>query len=135
GREGAAIEANLGDLAALISALLALASWRKKDEYLEEASALIEDIIRDFSDDQGRFFLLVQKAHQRVPLSRIEKEDLTMPSSNALMAHNLVLASMIFGRSSYGDRAQSMLESMRSLAQRYPISYAYWALLIQRQDK
>lgn len=135
GREGAAIEANLGDLAALISALLALASWRKKDEYLEEASALIEDIIRDFSDDQGRFFLLVQKAHQRVPLSRIEKEDLTLPSSNALMAHNLVLASMIFGRSSYGDRAQSMLESMRSLAQRYPISYAYWALLIQRQDK
>lgn len=136
GRGGVSIEANLGDLAALISAMFALACRRNKSLYLGAASALLEEVvIPRFSDEQDRFFHLVAKAHQRVPVTRTEREDLTMPSSNALMAHNLILAAMIFSRYDYLDRAESMLEAMRPLAMRYPASFGYWAILIQRKDR
>ncbi len=132
GREGLGVSANLGDYAALIHALFALATWRNKSRYLAQAEALIEWVRLRFWDNKNPFFLLVDKEDQRVPVEAIEREDLTLPSSNALMAHNLILAALVFSRSSYWDHAETMLNAMHQQAMRYPTSYGYWALLIQK---
>lgn len=128
----ARIEANLDDYAYLIQALLYLFSITGDEVYILNASELCEQVIVHFKQEDGVFFYYSSSRVQDIPVRKVDVYDGATPSANAVMANNLMLLGMCFGRNAWVDMSGKMVSGMADNAKRYPYSFAYWSILVLR---
>jgi len=128
----ARIAAKLDDYAYLAQALLQLGSVSGKNDYLLEANKWIETTIEDFIHESGNFFYYTSKRQTDIPVRKVDMYDGALPSANAVMAHNLLLAGLCMENSEWMEHALFMLQKMSDTAMRYTYSFGYWSLLLQR---
>lgn len=132
-KEGRArIAAKLDDYAYLIQALLQLGAASGVNKWLVEAVKWTEQVTAHFSDEQGLFFYFTSDDQQDIPVRKIDVHDGATPSANAVMAKNLLLLGMIMERSDWLERGEEMLQTISGSAVRYPYSFGYWSILLQR---
>jgi uncharacterized protein YyaL (SSP411 family) len=128
----ARIEANMDDLSYLVQSLLSLSAALNEEKYKRHAQKIIEFIIQNYSDTENLFFQFSSHSNNNIPLKSIDVIDNVLPSSNAIMAHNLVLSGVIFSCNNWIERGKEMVNKMINQAVNYPNSYAQWLIVAQR---
>lgn len=128
----AKIDAKLDDYAYIIQALLQLGSASEREEYILQACELLEIVQKHFADEGGTFFYFTSAEQEDIPVRKIDLYDGAMPSANAVMAHNLLLAGLCIENTRWIEQAQYMLGYMSANMMRYPSTFAYWGILLQR---
>jgi uncharacterized protein YyaL (SSP411 family) len=126
-------EAFLDDYALLIEACLAVYAISFKTGYLDMARDLAEYVIALFSDEEDIFFYYTSKNQTDLILRKKEVYDGSTPSGNSSMARHLPRLGILLGKPEYGERARAMLERMAESIQKYPSSFANWALAMSIQ--
>lgn len=117
----------LDDYSFYIQALLRLFEHTAKQTYIWEAKRLMDLSLDLFLDEKSKFFYFSQEKHADTVLRSIETEDNVIPSSNAIMAHNLLYLGVLFEHRYYSELAHHMIEIMQSQLD-YPSAYSQWLL-------
>jgi uncharacterized protein YyaL (SSP411 family) len=128
----AKIAANLDDYAYLVQALLQLGSALADNSRVVKAIKLTETVLKDFKHEDGVFCYYTSASQADIPVRKVEMYDGALPSSNAVMAHNLMILGNCMERTDLLEQAYVMLRQMSGSATRYTYSFAYWAQLLQR---
>ena len=121
-------EAFLDDYAALIQAYIFMYQVETKDEYLIKAKKLTEKVIKDFGDEENIFFYYTATDQTDVIIRKKEMYDGATPSGNAIMIENLLILSVYFDITDWKLRAENALGIIKSIAEKHPVSFSYWAL-------
>ena len=103
--------------------------------YLLQAKKLMVFCIKNFSSVNSKLFSYTNRQQTPLLLQQIEIEDNVIPSSNALMAENLIRLSVHFDEQSWRKRAEEMIAEVYSSVSTYPSSHAKWlsvSLLLQQ---
>ncbi|MGG5577472.1 thioredoxin domain-containing protein [Myroides sp. C15-4] len=117
----------LDDYSFYIQALLRLFEHTANQGYVWEAKRLMDLSLDLFLDEKSKFFYFSQEKHSDTILRSIETEDNVIPSSNAIMAHNLLYLGVLFEHRYYSELAHHMIEIMQSQLD-YPSAYSQWLL-------
>ncbi len=128
----ARIAANLEDYAFLIHALLQVASASGNTELIIKANDYCEQVQDAFLQEGGILFYFTSKQTPHLPIRKVDLYDGALPSANAVMCHNLFLLGSVMGRTDWTEQGYNMLQQMATAANRHTVSFAYWALLLQR---
>lgn len=128
----ARIAAKLDDYACLIRCLLQLASLRSDASYIVEAERWCAYVQQHFLHEEGSFFYFTSDVQTDIPVRKVDLYDGAVPSANALMCENLLWLGLLQERADWTEQAQQMLSRMAGTVLRYPYSFGYWALLLQR---
>lgn len=118
----------LDDYAYLVQALINLQEITGRPELLEEAKKLTEVILREFSSEESPLFYYTGQQQKDVIVRKREVYDGAQPSGNAVMAFNLRYLGIVFERSDWSRRSESMTGQMAGSAVRYPGSFGCWAM-------
>ena len=94
------IDGFLEDYAQLIRALISLFELKGDLEYLTAARYWCDYTLKTFSGGEGQFLYAAARRDGAVQQD-VEIADITMPSSNAVMAHNLFRLAKLTGSSLY----------------------------------
>ncbi len=118
----------LDDYAFTIAACLACYRIQFEEEYLLTAKQISKWVMNEFSHPDDVFFFYT-RLEQQTPLTRMtETEDNVIPSSNAVMARNLLILSVAFQLPDMEERCKKMILRMKKNAMQYGSAYGYWAL-------
>ncbi|MFN4246680.1 MAG: thioredoxin domain-containing protein [Flavipsychrobacter sp.] len=128
----ARIAANLEDYAYLLQAMLQLASATGRNEYIVQASDLLQAIHGDFINEEQTFFYYSSVLQKDIPVRKTDIYDGALPSANAVMAHNLLLLGLCMDNAAWLEQAYAMLLRIAGTAHRYTYSFSYWATLLQQ---
>lgn len=131
-QERVRIVAKLEDYAYFVQAMLQLGSASCDSSFLLEANRWLEICIEDFAHESGSFFYFTAATQVDIPVRKVDIYDGALPSANALMAHNLLLAGLCMERSDWTEHAVYMLQKISDTAMRYTYSFGYWSTLLQR---
>lgn len=124
------IEGFLDDYACAIQALILNFQLNGNQEDLDLAGRLSDHVFSTFSCENSALFYY---SSQRELISRsIEINDNVMPSSNSIMAHNLLNLSLLLEKPAFENQALSMLSSVYDGMENYGSGYSNWALLLLR---
>lgn len=124
------VPATLEDYAYLIKALFAGAEVLRKYEYALIAKDMMAFVHQHFSDADARFYYFTHAAQSEILVRKVETYDGALPSVNAVMAHNNLLLSLWFEDQHALARCQGMLQSINSVAHRYPSSFGHWCYVL-----
>ncbi len=124
----------LDDYAAYIFAQLLLYRATLNCEYLERAKSLCDNVISDFGDNTGGFYLY-GKDHEELILRPKETYDGAIPSGNSLMAYNLVRLSLITDEERYKNEAERQLDFLSQSASQYPTNHAMFLTALLEHEK
>lgn len=124
-------QAFLDDYAALIQAYIFMSQVTANSHYLIEAKELTKNVISNFSDEEETFFYFTAANQTDVLIRKKELYDGATPSGNALMAENLFMLSIYFNIPEWKFRFENMIKQINSIAEKYPVSFAYWCLNLQ----
>ncbi len=119
----------LDDYACMIFAKLALYEATLEENYLSHAKELCQKVLRDFSADDGGFYLYEAQSEPLILRSK-ETYDGAMPSGNSLMAWNLVRLSQITQESKYEQAAKQQLDFLAAEAKKAPMGHAMFLLAL-----
>jgi uncharacterized protein len=117
----------LDDYAALIKAYLNYYSISFNEKYLFKAEKLVKYTIANFYDPEEHLFYFTDTQGETLIARKKEIFDNVIPSSNALMASNLLLLSRYLSKNTYFDMASHMYAHMRELILRDPVWLSCWA--------
>jgi len=124
--DGSSVAARLDDMAHTIAAWIALGAATGRDIFWNEAAVLLEGAFRRYYNKEAGFFALTAPDESLLPGLIFETEDSVIPSSNAVMAGNLMHLGIVFGRHEWIETAQNMLRRMKTLALRHPRAHSLW---------
>ena len=99
-------------------------------ELLDRAAQLIDYCIHHFSTESTPLFLFSEE-HDLV-VSTHEVNDNVIPSSNAVMAENLLRAGVHLGKTKWKEHGDAMLSNMGEDALAYPRAHSTWLRLHQQ---
>jgi uncharacterized protein len=117
----------LEDYALLSAAALELYKSTGEKYYLDWSEKISDIIIDKFQVKENSFFTYKMK---NPLLSKVfDLNDVTIPSSNAVIAHTLFDLGQLLGREDYLNRVQSMLETIQSDIENGISYYSHWASL------
>lgn len=128
----ARIEATLEDYAFLIQSLIHLSSASGNHFYLRKATTYCTLVEADFLQENGVMFYFTSHHQTHIPVRKIELHDGAVPSSNAYMAHNLMMLGICMGNNNWIEQAHQMLQQLFLAATKHSLSFAYWCVLMQR---
>lgn len=128
----ARIAAHLDDYAYLIQALLQLSSATSDENYILKAAELVALVKKYFQHEDGIFFYYSSSMCRDIPVRKVDVYDGATPSANAVMAHNLFTLGLVMERQEWMEQAKEMLQKINSMTSRYPYSFGYWGILLQR---
>jgi uncharacterized protein len=117
----------LDDYAILIKAYLNYYSISFNEKYLQKAEKLVKYTLANFYDSEEHLFYYTDIAAESLIARKKEIFDNVIPSSNAIMASNLLLLSRYVSNNSYFDLASHMYAHMRELIFRDPVWLSCWA--------
>ncbi len=116
----------LDDYAYLIEALIRLQEVTGNAEWLKIAKSLTEQVLRNFSTEDGLFFY-TPESQTDVILRKKEIYDGAVPSGNAVMLWNLYQLGVLFDQPDWRERALKMAASLKDAVLKYPGSFGVWA--------
>lgn len=119
----------LDDYASYIFAQLSLYRSTSDYEYLDRAKHLCEKVLEDFRDNTGGFYMY-DNEHEELILRPKETYDGAIPSSNSLMAYNLVRLSILTDEEKYKTEAENQLDFMAKEASQYPTNHSMFLLAL-----
>lgn len=121
------INAFLEDYALCISAFIDLYENTFEQRYINTAKGLNEYAFSHFYDNKTGFYFYTSNTDRGLIARKIELEDNVIPSSNAVMAENLVKLGHVYAQTKYINNAKHMIDSMNNRMIRYPNYHAQWA--------
>lgn len=129
----------LDDHAAMAAAALDLSEASFDLDYaLRDARHHVDTVLERFSDAEEVMFYLRRPEGSELPVATKDFYDNALPSGNSQMANNLYRLGRLTGHAAYHDRAERMIAAIRGAVQRYPTSFAGWAmtlLLMQQAER
>ncbi len=128
----ARIPGKLDDYAYLIKALCRLASATGRESYLIKARELMAYVNTYFLHENGSFYYYSSAAQSDIPVRKVELYDGATPSANTVMMENLWALGNVLEEGIWLEQTEAMLYSMKQTVQRYPTSFAGWAVFLQR---
>jgi len=126
----AKISGFLEDYSFMIEACLALFEVTGETSWIELTQQLTERSIAQFYDPQNMFFYFTSDKQTELITRTIEVYDNVIPSSNSVMARNLIRLSYLLDRPDYKKIAKDMFERMTGNISEYPSGYSNWAQLL-----
>ena len=120
----------LDDYAFTIKALIDLYQATFNESYLNLANDYSFEAIKRFKDENNPYFYY-SMIDDRVALRSIELQDLSIPSSNAVMAENLFLLGKYFDNETFVEVSKDMCYNMKSSVLNYGTSFSYWGRVMQ----
>lgn len=114
----------LDDYAYYAAALLCLYESASQPVYLQEAKKIMEEVQRQFSNQDSGGFFLYGVENGSLITKPMETYDGAMPSGNSVMAYCLVRLWQITNEKKYRKRAQDQLTFLSGEAKDYPAGYS-----------
>lgn len=122
----------LDDYAFLAAALADLYQSTFDEHWLDGAVRLTQRALDHFQDKNGIFFRLISDEHPRLVMEPAEISDNVIPSSNSVMAHNLLTLGTILREERWVERSGRMLAAMVPGMRSNPDFHAHWGRLSLR---
>lgn len=119
------ISAFLDDYAFAIQALINCYRATCDENYLELSNKLTDRVMDLFLDEGQGFFAYKSRLDKQLIANQFEIEDNVIPSSNAIMAQNLLQLGILYENRTYEAVAKKMLEVTLSHID-YPSAYSQW---------
>ena len=126
------IDGYLEDYAALIQGFIAFYQVSFEEKWLELAKNLTERTISDFYDEEDGFFFFTNSHAERLIARKKEIWDNVIPSSNAMMAENLLDLSILLDKPEWKTLCETMVNRMDRALNIGPQDAAHWARLYGR---
>ena len=127
GRVNASIDGFLDDYAFFIESLIRFYSLDMDEDALHLAVQLTGRVLNDFSDDDHRLFWYTSAGSEKLIARKQEAGDNVIPSSNAVMAHNLLKLFLISGDATYRERCSKMVMALSADIRLNTSWYSRWA--------
>ena len=125
----------LEDYAFVIEAFISLFSCTMDVKFLDIANKLTQTVLKEFSDDESPVFWFTSSHSESLIARKQEVQDNVIPSSNAVMSHNLLRLSRINGDSSLENRCRNMLQVMKPDVEKGTAWYSRWARVFLELEK
>ncbi len=125
----------LEDYAFVIEAFLSLFSYTTNLHYLSLVDDLTQTVLKEFSSDTSPLFWFTSAESESLIARKQEVQDNVIPSSNAVMSHNLLRLSRINGDSSLENRCRKMLQVMKPDVEKGTAWYSRWARVFLELEK
>jgi len=125
----------LEDYAFVIEAYISLFSSTTDERYYHIAWSLAQTVLKDFSNDDSPLFWFTSSQSESLISRKQEVQDNVIPSSNAVMSHNLLRLSRLNGDSSLSDRCSKMLQVMKADTEKSTPWYGRWARVFLEMEK
>jgi len=125
--------AYLDDYTWIIRAALDVYEITGDEDWLDYAMQLTLYTFDHFFDEEMELFYYNSAKAEKLVSRPLETEDNVIPSSNAVMAHNLFALSRYLDRPAFEKTALQMLWNMDSQMDRHLSSYAEWGRLYHYQ--
>jgi len=125
----------LEDYAFVIEAYISLFSLTTDERYYHIAWSLAQTVLKDFSNDDSPLFWFTSSQSESLISRKQEVQDNVIPSSNAVMSHNLLRLSRLNGDSSLSDRCSKMLQVMKADTEKSTPWYSRWARVFLEMEK
>ena len=120
------ISAFLDDYCFTANAFIALYRTTFDEAWLLVAKQLTDYVITNFQDRESGFFFYTSALDAPLAVRKKEMVDNVIPSSNSVMAENLLLLSIYFNLPAYSDIARNMLSTMAYEVNNYGRFYSNW---------
>ena len=120
------IEGFLEDYALFIQALISMFEITGNKDWLLQADQLTKTTIKEFKHEESVFFCFSKAGITKLAHRTIEVYDQVIPSSNSVMANNLLRLAHLLGITDYRQLAQSMLSRLTENMVSHPPAYANW---------
>ena len=117
-------EGCLEDYACFIAAMIKMGSIHRSGYYFRKAISLVELVINDFFDRKKKLFRFSNE--QSLYKTKFEVEDQVIPSSNSIMAQNLLSLYEVTRKEKYLDLATQMFDSVAEKAKKWLPNYSNW---------
>lgn len=117
----------LEDYAAVIAAAIRAFQYSGHADYVHWALQLTLHSLDHFGDLSGGLFYFTSSADQPLIARKKEMTDTVIPSSNALMAGNLLYLGHLFFREDFLEKARTMMQRMLPALEKTPVYHAQWA--------
>ncbi len=118
----------LDDYAHIIEAFIALYQITLDEEWLLDAKRIMDTAIGNFFDEKSGMFFYTDSKQQLIA-RKMEINDSVMPSSNSVMAKNLIKLSLYFHDLSYKEKATQMLANVYDGMENYGSGYSNWSMI------
>ncbi len=113
----------LEDQAAVADGLLTLYEATFETEWLQEARALIEEMLRAFWDEGSGMFFDTAQDHEALVVRPQDVTDNAIPSGTSLAVDVLLRAGTLFGKEDWTGTAVPVLERLASVAAQAPTAF------------
>ncbi|MFN8275972.1 MAG: thioredoxin domain-containing protein [Chitinophagales bacterium] len=120
----------LDDYAFLIQGLLQLYVVTFHEEWLQSAKDLCIEAIDLFYDEGEQVFFYTAKGSDALLVRKTEIQDNVIPSSNAVMAENLIRLHAYFPNHHFEAFADGMLKKAEPAIRQHPYFHACWGRII-----
>jgi uncharacterized protein len=121
----------LDDYAQLIDGLITAFETVSNDLYLQEAMRLTYTVLDKFYNEKTGLFRYVEQIDELA--EQMDCVDDVIPSSNAVMAHNLFRLSEYMGNLHLEKVAKIMLDNCQVPTTQSPYNFSYWLLVMTQQ--
>ncbi|MND75233.1 hypothetical protein D3C87_04020 [compost metagenome] len=128
------IEGFLDDYATTIQAFLNLYQISGNEADLKFAEELCSYTMKHFFDPKSGMFYFTSDNHDLIA-RKMEINDNVIPSTNSIMANNLLTLSLLTDKLDYEEKAKQMLQNVIDGMEQYGSGYSNWALLLLRFQK
>ncbi|MCF6296659.1 MAG: thioredoxin domain-containing protein [Flavobacteriaceae bacterium] len=129
------INGYLEDYAAVIQSFIGLYEVTLDDKWIQEAKQLADYSFSNFFDNEKTMFYFTSKEDKKLVTRNFEYRDNVIPSSNSIMANNLLVLSHHFDNEKYRITASKMLHNVLPEIDSYPSGYSNWLnLLLNEQN-
>jgi uncharacterized protein YyaL (SSP411 family) len=113
----------LEDLANLADGLFALYTATFDQRWLDEAFAILDQVVAEFADEAGAGFFDAGSQHEQLIARPRETQDGATPSGNGIVAGLLLKRAAMTGNREDAARAGALLQAMASVMAEQPIGY------------
>jgi uncharacterized protein YyaL (SSP411 family) len=123
-------EGFLEDYAFVIAAFLKLYQGTGHEIYLSRAERIAQYTLDHFQDaDDGYFFYTSSVAEELIARKK-EIFDNVIPSSNAVMARNLLHLGIMLDRPAWVEMARRMVKGLQHIVRQEPVYMCHWGLVM-----
>lgn len=120
------------EYANVIFALISLYEMTFQAEYLEKAQRFLNKMLTEFYDSEEGGFFLYGKENEQLIFQPKETYDGAIPSSNSVMAYNLVRLYELTGKEKIGELTEKQMRFMAGEARYYPAGYSMFLMALLR---
>lgn len=124
----ASIAGFLDDYAFMIEALIALYEADFDETWLEEAKALSNYVLANFTDETNDMFFYTAGNGEELIARKHEVMDNVIAGSNSVMAQNLQKLGLLYDHEDYSQKASAMLAAVLPRIKAYGSAYSNWCI-------